>query len=147
MEFRSAAETETNSSFEIPDIEAIYKVLFYRGSERKKTLIRMCECTGGSVPFFSPCTKRSFLHYELHILNIFRCYFVLAPTEHPATFSHTNLKVVVFGLYLIIMVLHTSPLYGWGEYSFHRGKYYHRSCDDTPYNLNGDVTKRCSTAR
>lgn len=45
------------------------------------------------------------------------------PTEHSALLSEVNTRILVYGVDLILLVLHTGPLYGWGEYSQYRGKF------------------------
>uniref|UniRef100_T1J9R6 G-protein coupled receptors family 1 profile domain-containing protein n=1 Tax=Strigamia maritima TaxID=126957 RepID=T1J9R6_STRMM len=42
----------------------------------------------------------------------------LKPQEYPLTLSNINLKVILNGIFFILLIAVSGPLYGWGEYSF-----------------------------
>ncbi|XP_060077360.1 uncharacterized protein LOC132556923 [Ylistrum balloti] len=58
------------------------------------------------------------LVFPVSVLRYFR--FLLA-SEHPSTFSQKNVNILVAGMYVLIILVATGPLYGLGEYSNFRG--------------------------
>ena len=41
--------------------------------------------------------------------------------DHPSTFSVKNLNMIIVGIFVLIILVATGPLYGLGEYSYYRG--------------------------
>ncbi|XP_067655933.1 uncharacterized protein [Haliotis asinina] len=60
----------------------------------------------------------------LALTGLERYYKLFLPAEHQCVFSDINTRILVIGLYLLVAVIVTSPLYGWGEYTEFRG-YFH----------------------
>ena len=55
-------------------------------------------------------------------LELFRFVKLLLPGEHASFFSEVNLRIMIWGLFLLLTVMFLGPVYGWGEYSQFRGK-------------------------
>ncbi|XP_048242632.1 uncharacterized protein LOC125374908 [Haliotis rufescens] len=60
----------------------------------------------------------------LALTGLERYYKLFLPAEHQCIFSDINTRILVIGIYLLVAVIVTSPLYGWGEYTEFRG-YFH----------------------
>ena len=49
--------------------------------------------------------------------------------DHPSTFSVKNLNMIIVGIFVLIILVATGPLYGLGEYSYYRGIITHQLID------------------
>lgn len=50
-----------------------------------------------------------------------RYFKFMIQVDHPSTFSVKNLNMIVVGIFVLIILVATGPLYGLGEYSYYRG--------------------------
>lgn len=55
------------------------------------------------------------------IAAVERYFRFLLASDHPSTFSQKNVNILVAGIYVLIVLVATGPLYGLGEYSNFRG--------------------------
>ena len=46
----------------------------------------------------------------------------MVPAEHGSLFSEVNTKIMAWGIFLLLLVMYLGPIYGWGEYTYLRGK-------------------------
>ncbi|XP_076113523.1 uncharacterized protein LOC143081639 [Mytilus galloprovincialis] len=59
--------------------------------------------------------------WVMAIVSIERYHRFLAVLDHPSTFSPRNVNIIVCGIYILVVLLSSGPLYGLGEYSYFRG--------------------------
>ncbi|XP_062583371.1 uncharacterized protein LOC134245128 [Saccostrea cucullata] len=50
-----------------------------------------------------------------------RYFKFMLQVDHPSTFSVKNVNMIVVGIFILIILIATGPLYGLGEYSYYRG--------------------------
>ncbi|XP_021350320.1 uncharacterized protein LOC110448420 isoform X3 [Mizuhopecten yessoensis] len=55
------------------------------------------------------------------IAAVERYFRFLLASDHPSTFSQKNVNILVAGIYVLVILVATGPLYGLGEYSNFRG--------------------------
>ncbi|XP_033751186.1 uncharacterized protein LOC117335357 isoform X1 [Pecten maximus] len=55
------------------------------------------------------------------IAAVERYFRFLLASDHPSTFSQKNVNILVAGMYVLIILVATGPLYGLGEYTNFRG--------------------------
>ena len=55
------------------------------------------------------------------ILFSYRYFKFMIQVDHPSTFSVKNLNMIIVGIFVLIILVATGPLYGLGEYSYYRG--------------------------
>ena len=60
------------------------------------------------------------MHYKTISFRLFR---LVSPHEHRLTFSPLNMNVILSGIFVLILVEVSGPIYGWAEYAFLHGNY------------------------